>query len=34
VNDEKEGYLKIKIDEDNGKIISSRFYGIDGKIID
>jgi len=26
--------LKIKIDEDNGKIISSRFYGIDGKIID
>ena len=34
VNDEKEGYLKIKIDEDNGKIISSQFYGIDGKIID
>jgi len=25
--------LKIKIDEDNGKIISSQFYGIDGKII-
>ena len=33
VNNEEEGYLKIKINEDNGKISSTHFYGLDGDLI-
>ena len=33
VNSEEEGYLKIKINNDNGKISSSHFYYLDGKLI-
>jgi len=33
VNSEEEGYLKIKINDHNGKISSSHFYDLDGKLI-
>jgi predicted phosphodiesterase len=33
VNTEEEGYLKIKINDNNGKISSSHFYNLDGKLI-
>jgi hypothetical protein len=33
VNTEKEGYLKIKINDDNGKISSAQFYDLNGKQI-
>jgi predicted phosphodiesterase len=33
VSTEEEGYLKIKINDHNGKISSSHFYDLDGKLI-
>lgn len=33
VSSEEEGYLKIKINNNNGKISNSHFYDLDGKLI-